>query len=61
MPWYFEQDPALVPLAETAELLAAKDDWGPLYDPGRLALNEVPVAAAVYRDDIFEDWDLSLD
>ena len=61
MPWYFEQDPALVPLAETAEALAAKGDWGPLYDPGRLALNDVPVAAAVYRDDIFVDRNLSLD
>ena len=60
MPWYFEQDPALVPLAETAEVLAAKEDWEPLYDPGRLALNDIPVAAAVYRDDIFVDRDLSL-
>lgn len=61
MPWYFEQDPALVPLAEPARLLAEKSDWGPLYDPGRLAANDVPVAAAVYRDDIFVDRGLSLE
>jgi proline iminopeptidase len=61
MPWYFEQDPALVPLAETAELLARKSDWGALYDPARLAANDVPAAAAVYRDDIFVDRGLSLE
>jgi proline iminopeptidase len=61
MPWYFEQDPALAPLAATAEVLARKDDWGQLYDPGRLASNDVPAAAAVYRDDIFVDRGLSLE
>ncbi|MDQ4489605.1 alpha/beta fold hydrolase [Sinomonas sp. ASV486] len=61
MPWYFEQDPALVPLAETAEILAQKSDWGPLYDSARLAANTVPAAAAVYRDDIFVDRGLSLE
>ncbi|WP_334170529.1 alpha/beta fold hydrolase [Sinomonas sp.] len=60
-PWLFEQDPALVPLAETAALLAEKPDWGELYDPARLAENEVPVAAAVYRDDIYVDRSLSLE
>ena len=60
-PWLFEQDPALVPLAETAALLAEKSDWGALYDAARLAENEVPVAAAVYRDDIYVDRSLSLE
>lgn len=60
-PWYFEQDPALQPLREAAGLLAAKDDWKPLYDPQRLAANRVPVAAAVYTDDIYVDRDLSLE
>ncbi|MGN6403982.1 MAG: alpha/beta fold hydrolase, partial [Sinomonas sp.] len=60
-PWLFEQDPALAPLAETAESLAEKADWGSLYDPGRLAVNDVPVAAAVYRDDIYVDRELSLE
>ena len=60
-PWYFDEDPALVPLKETAHLLARKADWGPLYDTERLAANTVPVAAAVYSDDIYVDRDLSLE
>lgn len=60
-PWYFEQDPALRPLRTVAQLLAEKDDWKPLYDPERLAVNTVPVAAAVYTDDIYVDRDLSLE
>jgi pimeloyl-ACP methyl ester carboxylesterase len=60
-PWYFEQDAALEPLREVAHLLAAKPDWKPLYDRRRLAANSVPTAAAVYRDDIYVDRDLSLE
>ncbi|MET8173154.1 alpha/beta fold hydrolase [Streptomyces clavifer] len=54
-PWHFEVDPALRPLRETAELLAARTDWPVLYDADRLAANEVPVAAAVYHDDMYVD------
>ncbi len=60
-PWYFDEDPALVPLKETAELLAAKEDWPALYDPQQLSRNTVPVAAAVYTDDIYVDRGLSLE
>ncbi|MCC9196593.1 alpha/beta fold hydrolase [Arthrobacter sp. zg-Y820] len=60
-PWYFDEDPALVPLKDTAELLAARKDWPALYDPAQLARNTVPVAAAVYSDDIYVDRDLSLE
>lgn len=60
-PWYFEQDPALLPLRGVAQLLAEKSDWTPLYDPERLALNTVPVAAAVYSEDIYVDRELSLE
>ncbi|MET9831004.1 alpha/beta fold hydrolase [Streptomyces sp. NPDC006385] len=59
-PWMFECDPALRPLRETAELLAARADWKPLYDSTRLAANEVPVAAAVYHDDMYVDTAHSL-
>ncbi|MFI9317572.1 alpha/beta fold hydrolase [Streptomyces althioticus] len=59
-PWTFECDPALRPLRETAELLAARTDWTPLYDPARLAANEVPTAAAVYHDDMYVDTAHSL-
>ena len=54
-PWMFDCDPALRPLRETAELLAAHTDWQPLYDSARLAVNDVPVAAAVYHDDMYVD------
>ncbi|MFB7509656.1 alpha/beta hydrolase, partial [Streptomyces broussonetiae] len=54
-PWMFDADPALRPLRETAELLAARTQWAPLYDSARLAANEVPVAAAVYHDDMYVD------
>ena len=37
-------------MRENAEILA-DHEWPPLYDPDRLAANEVPVAAAVYADD----------
>jgi pimeloyl-ACP methyl ester carboxylesterase len=54
-PWHFEVDPALRPLRECAELLAARTDWVRLYDSARLAANGVPVAAAVYHDDMYVD------
>ncbi|MFG3497761.1 alpha/beta fold hydrolase [Streptomyces sp. NPDC047928] len=59
-PWHFETDPALRPLRETAELLAARADWPALYDADRLAANTVPVAAAVYHDDMYVDTAHSL-
>lgn len=60
-PWYFEQDPALAPLREVAELLAARTEgWGALYDLAQLSRNTVPVAAAVYSEDIYVDRDISL-
>jgi pimeloyl-ACP methyl ester carboxylesterase len=60
-PWYFEQDQALRPLQEVAELLAAKPDWKPLYDTSQLAANSVPVAAAVYSDDIYVERRFSME
>src|SRR5690606_36134256 len=59
-PWQFEEDPALVPLREAAEILAAKEDFSPLYDVEALAANEVPVAAAIYHDDMFVPRETSL-
>ncbi|MFD9075297.1 MULTISPECIES: alpha/beta fold hydrolase [Streptomyces] len=59
--WMFDSDPALRPLRETADLLAERTDWAPLYDTARLAANDVPVAAAVYHDDMFVDTEHSLE
>ena len=61
MPWSVEVDPRLRPLAGTARLLAERTQWGPLYDVASLAQNTVPVAAAVYADDVYVDRDLSLE
>jgi pimeloyl-ACP methyl ester carboxylesterase len=60
-PSVFREDPVLQPLAECAELLAARANWPPLYDAGRLARCEVPVAAAVYFDDMYVPRELSLE
>jgi pimeloyl-ACP methyl ester carboxylesterase len=59
-PWMVDADPALRPLREAADILAERDDWPPLYDPARLAANEVPVAAAVYYHDMYVDRELSM-
>jgi pimeloyl-ACP methyl ester carboxylesterase len=59
-PSVFREDPALRPLAECAELLAARTTWPALYDPVRLGGCEVPVAAAVYFDDMYVPQELSL-
>jgi hypothetical protein len=59
-PWMLDTDPALRPLRETAEILADRDGWPPLYDPARLAANEVPAAAAVYYDDMYVPRELSV-
>lgn len=59
-PWQFDCDPALRPLRETAELLAQRTDWTPLYDPERLRATTVPVAAAVYHDDMYVDTEHAL-
>ncbi|MEZ0068684.1 pimeloyl-ACP methyl ester carboxylesterase [Streptacidiphilus sp. MAP12-20] len=59
-PWMFEDVRTLRPFAEAAHLLAAKSDWPALYDPARLAANQVPVAAAVYYDDMYVDAQISL-
>ena len=60
-PWLFDLDPALRPLRDAAELLAEREDWPPLYDADRLRANRVPVAAAVYHDDMYVPRTLSLE
>jgi len=51
-PWMFDDLAALAPLREAADLLA-EHEWPRLYDPARLAANEVPVAAAIYAEDMY--------
>jgi pimeloyl-ACP methyl ester carboxylesterase len=59
-PWMIDSDPVLRPFRRAADILAERDGWPPLYDPVRLAANEVPVAAAVYYDDMYVDRELSM-
>jgi hypothetical protein len=56
----FEETAGLRPFGEAVRLLAERTDWPDLYDPARLAANRVPVAAAVYHDDMYVDAGLSL-
>lgn len=60
-PWMFEEIRSLRPFRDAVEALASYDRFEPLYDLARLASNEVPVAAAIYFDDMYVDADLSLE
>ncbi|WP_328321936.1 alpha/beta hydrolase [Kribbella sp. NBC_00382] len=59
-PWMLEEIGLLKPFKEAADLLASATDWTPLYDVQRLQGNRVPVAAAVWHDDMYVDAGLSL-
>ena len=52
-PWMMDQYPQLLLLKDAANLLAKKADWPMLYDVEKLRKNRVPVAAAVYYDDMY--------
>ncbi|WP_299694709.1 alpha/beta fold hydrolase [uncultured Vibrio sp.] len=58
-PWMFDQLETLKPLREAANILAEKSDWGSLYDPLQLSKNNVPMACAVYADDMYVELDYS--
>jgi pimeloyl-ACP methyl ester carboxylesterase len=51
-PWMFDEYGGLRGLGEAAELLA-RHEWPRLYDAEQLAVNEVPVAAAIYAEDMY--------
>jgi hypothetical protein len=56
----FEDYPELRKVKEQAELVAQFKDWPQLFDMEQLQRNEVPVYAAVYKEDMYVDFDLSL-
>ena len=60
LPATFDDAAALRPLRAAADLLA-EHDWPRLYDPAALQANEVPVAAAVYAEDVYVPAELSLE
>lgn len=51
--WMFDVYPQLKPLKEAAGILASDASWPMLYDVEKLKKNRVPVAAAVYFDDMY--------
>lgn len=59
-PWMFDTDPVLRPFRQAAHLIAERPAWPALYDIDRLRANTVPVAAAIYHDDMYLDRDLSI-
>lgn len=60
-PWMFDEIAVLRPFKEAAHMLAEKRDWPPLYDTQRLRQNQVPVAAAVYYEDMYVNVHISQD
>ncbi|KAG0042256.1 hypothetical protein BGZ83_000705 [Gryganskiella cystojenkinii] len=51
--WMLDDYSSLAPLKECAEILAKCTTWPKLYDEEVLSVNKVPVAAAVYYDDMY--------
>ncbi|KAB5569381.1 hypothetical protein DKX38_003174 [Salix brachista] len=60
-PWMLEEVHALRKFKEAAHLLAEKKDWPPLYDIAVLNNNKVPVAAAVYYEDMYVNFKLAME
>jgi predicted phosphohydrolase len=56
-----DQFSTLSPLKEAANILAEKTDWPMLYDQKQLEKNSIPVAAAVYTNDMYVDRHYSLE
>jgi pimeloyl-ACP methyl ester carboxylesterase len=60
-PWMFDEIASLRAFGPAARALAEVPAFPALYDPARLAANDVPVDAAVYLDDMYVDAGLSLE
>lgn len=60
-PWMFDLYRQLQPFKKAADLLAKKTDWPLLYDAEKLSKNRVPVAAAVYFDDMYVHREFSVE
>ncbi|TXG62945.1 hypothetical protein EZV62_009939 [Acer yangbiense] len=60
-PWMFDEIHALRLFKEAAHLLAEKKDWPPLYNVDALNNNKVPVAAAVYYEDLYVNFKVAME
>jgi hypothetical protein len=57
----FEDYSELRKLKDQAGIIAGMTQWSKVFDKDQLARNEVPVYAAVYVDDMYVDFALSLE
>lgn len=57
----FEDYSELRKVQDVANRVADDSEWAKLYDEAQLAKNEVPVYAAAYVDDMYVDFDFSLE
>ena len=60
-PWMFDEVRLLRGFRDAVHALAERTAWTPLYDAERLAASDVPLAAAVYFDDMYVDAGLQLE
>lgn len=60
-PWMFEDFSELRKIEDVANRIAKDSEWPALYDEEQLGKNEVPVYAASYVDDMYVDFDLSME
>ena len=60
-PWMLDNYKMLKPFKRAANILADKSDWSILYDENNLRKNNVPIAAAVYTNDMYVDREYSMD
>jgi hypothetical protein len=58
--WMFDDYGWLRPHRDAADILAAHE-WPKVYDEGQLRANEVPVAAAVYVNDMYVEFEYSME
>ena len=59
-PWMMNEYKSLKPFKDIASGLADKNDWPILYNKENLNNNKVPVAAAIYTNDMYVDRDYSM-
>ncbi|GAB4004196.1 hypothetical protein GCM10029992_48410 [Glycomyces albus] len=60
-PWMFDEIRLLRGFGPAVHALAERREWSPVFEADRLEANEVPVAAAVYFEDMFVDSGIQLD
>ncbi|WP_029149469.1 alpha/beta fold hydrolase [Microbacterium indicum] len=60
-PWQFDEVASLRPFRDAAMALHEREEHPALYDRDQLSRNEVPVAAAMYHDDMFVPLELALE